>query len=174
MNLEFGNFNPLIFYSTETLKISKTAIRRPNTSILVIEVPLQCLLRETGYRPLNPLLLDSQNLARILHEEADNPVIRTDGTGLQGKSQQWTGSSVERLSFGSVSFCRFLCRVASALVCPCDLGECSLVCWLFFQNLPGIGGYGLQCLGLEEFLATFLFQKLVISSTQSVLPIFKL
>ena len=124
--------------------------------------------------PSLTLLLDSRNLARILHEEADNPVIRTDGTGLHGKSQQWTGSSVERLSFGSVSFCRFLCRVASALVCPCDLGECSLVCWLFFQNLPGIGGYGLQCLGLEEFLATFLFQKLVISSTQSVLPIFKL
>ncbi len=86
----------------------------------------------------------------------DNPVIRTDGTGLHGKSQQWTGSSVERLSFGSVSFGVVLCRVASALVCPCDLGECSLVCWLFFQNLPGIVGYGLQCLGLEEFSSNIL------------------
>ncbi len=37
---------------------------------------------------------------RILHEEADNPVIRTDGTGLLRKSQQWTGSSVERMAGG--------------------------------------------------------------------------
>ena len=67
-----------------------------------------------------------------------------------------SGSSVERLSFGSVSSGVVLCRVASALVCPCDLGECSLVCWLFFQNLPGIVGYGLQCLGLEEFSSNIL------------------
>ena len=67
-----------------------------------------------------------------------------------------TGSSVERLSFGSVSFCRFLCRVASALVCPCDLGECSLVRLLFFQNLHWVFGYGLQCLGLEEFSSNIL------------------
>ena len=67
-----------------------------------------------------------------------------------------TGSSVERLSFGSVSFCRFLCRVASALVCPSNLGECSLVRLLFFQNLHWVFGYGLQCLGLEELSSNIL------------------
>ena len=46
--------------------------------------------------------------------------------------------------------CRFLCRVASAMVCPSNLGECSLVRLLFFQNLHWVFGYGLQCLGPEE------------------------
>ena len=52
--------------------------------------------------------------------------------------------------------CRFLCRVASAMVCPSNLGECSLVRLLFFQNLHWVFGYGLQCLGLEELSSNIL------------------
>ena len=103
------------------------------------------------------ILLDSRNLARILQEDSQIPVI------LNRRSKVYivnptvdTGSSVERLSFGSVSFCRFLCRVASAMVCPSNLGECSLVRLLFFQNLHWVFGYGLQCLGLEELSSNIL------------------
>ena len=44
------------------------------------------------------------NLARILHEEADYPVIRTDAARVYIVNRtEDMGSSVERLSFGSVS-----------------------------------------------------------------------
>ena len=50
------------------------------------------------------ILLDSRNLARILHEEADYPVIRTDTARVYIVNRtEDMGSSVERLSFGSVS-----------------------------------------------------------------------
>ena len=75
---------------------------------------------------------------------------------LHRKSNRDTCSSVERLSFGSVQPCRLLCRVASAMVCPSNLGECSLVRLLFFQNLHWVFGYGLRCLGPEELSGNIL------------------
>ena len=42
------------------------------------------------------------------------------------------------------------------MVCPSNLGEYSLVRLLFFQNLHWVFGYGLQCLGLEEFSSNIL------------------
>ena len=42
------------------------------------------------------------------------------------------------------------------MVCPSNLGECSLVRLLFFQNLHWVFGYGLQCLGPEELSGNIL------------------
>ena len=84
------------------------------------------------------------------------PVIRTDAAGLHSKSNNGHGficwTSVIRVG----QLLSFLCRVASALVCPSNLGEYSLVRLLFFQNLHWVFGYGLQCLGLEELSSNIL------------------
>ena len=85
---------------------------------------------ERGCMSLNHLAVDicyywpHKTSPGYSREESRKPDFETDAKSiLRGKSNRNEGSSVERLSFGSVSLVSFLCRAGSALVCPSDLGE---------------------------------------------------
>ena len=122
-----------------------------------------------------PLLLATRNLARVLQEESRFPVFESDTAEiLQRKSNRDSCSSVERLSFGSVSLVVSSAELPRLWFCPSDLGECSLVRCCSFRTFIGFLGMDCNVWDQKNFLATFLFQKIVISSKQSVLPIFKL
>ena len=95
--------------------------------------------------------------AKVLQKKAEYPVFEQTQPRFFFKNP--TGNLVHllnvchpgRFSLSFSSSARF-----HGFVCPSNLGECSLVRLLFFQNLHWVFGYGLQCLGPEELSGNIL------------------
>ena len=102
------------------------------------------------------LLLATRNLAKVLQEESRFPVFKQTQPRFYIVNPTGTHVHLLNVCHSGRSALSFPLPSSSAMVCPSNLGECSLVRLLFFQNLHWVFEYGLPCLGPEELSGNIL------------------